>query len=51
MEKSNRIREGIFNEHPLRIAGNQPLGAFCLLIGQKDRGLLMTKILDEELAE
>lgn len=51
VEKSNRIREGVFNEHPLRIAGNEPLGAFCSLIGQQDRRFLMAKILNEELTE
>ncbi len=50
VEKSNRIRKGVFNEHALRIAGNEPLGAFCSLIGQKNRGLLMAKILDKKLA-
>jgi hypothetical protein len=51
VEKSNRIRKSVFNEHPLGIAGNEPFGAFCSLIVEKDRRLLMTKILDKELAE
>ena len=51
MEKADSVRQGIFDKHSLRIAGDEPLSTFRSVIGQKDCGLLMSKVLDKELAK
>ena len=50
VEKTDSVREGVFDQHSLRIAGDEALDAFCPLIGQEDCGLLVAKVLDKDLA-
>ena len=49
VEETDSVREGVFDQHPLRIAGDEPLDAFCPLVGQKDCGILVAKVLDKDL--
>ena len=51
MEEPHRIREGIFDEHPLGITGDQLFGRERTLIGEQNGRFVVAKILDEQLAK
>src|SRR5882762_3077335 len=50
VEEINAVGDSIFNEHALRIAGNQLGSGTRELVGQQERRLLMPEIGDDHLA-
>ena len=47
MEETHRIRERVFNEHPLGVPRDQLLGGQVELVGEQNCGFVVAKILDE----
>jgi hypothetical protein len=50
VKEAHGIGKRIFDEHAFGVAGDQLAGGGVGVVGQEDGGLLMAKILDEELA-
>src|SRR2546430_16391020 len=48
MEKVNAIGDPIFNDHALRVATHQLGGGAAELIGQKEGGVFITNIRDDD---
>jgi hypothetical protein len=51
MEKPYGIREGVLDEHALRVAGEKLLRRSAPIVGEEDRRLLVAEIEDEELSK
>ena len=51
VKKAHGIRERVFDQHALRVAGDECLGRDCLLVGYQDRGVFVTEVEHVELAE
>ena len=51
MEETHRIRECVFDEHTLGIAGDDYPGGGLGVVGEQDGGFVVAEIRDEELAQ